>query len=294
MRDAPILRAVEFAALWPLRKLLRALPHGASRALGGWLGELAHAFDSSGRATARENVAGAYPELDPSERARIARAGFRHFGAAFFDALSAVRFDRVELCHRVTIVGLEHLVAAEAGGRGVVLLTARLGNWEIVPLAISLARGPVALIHRPVDDPHVDRELCALHDRFGNRMLDERGAVRELFRVLRAKGLVGLLVEQGVRAEEAIEVPFLGRPARTRPIVARLALESGAPVVLVFAGPLPGGRYRVEFHPAIEPGGPDDEANTLELTRRCLEACERVIRRSPEHWLWFQGRRRRG
>jgi len=294
MKDAPVRHAFEYAAIWPLLGLLRALPHGAARVLGRHLGALAHALDASRRATARDNLAHAFPELAPEERARLARECFRHFGAAFCDALSSVRFDRVELCRRVTIEGLEHLMAAEREGRGVVLLSAHFGNWEIVPHTVSLARGPMSMVGRPADNPHVDREIRSIRERFDNRMLDKRGSVRELFRVLRAGGRVGLLIDQRVRAEEAIDVPFFGRPALTSPIVARLALKTGAPIVLAFGDHLPGGRYRVEFRPPIEAGDVDDEAATFELTRRCLEACEAVIRGAPERWLWLHRRWKHG
>ncbi|HSM14037.1 MAG TPA: lysophospholipid acyltransferase family protein [Thermoanaerobaculia bacterium] len=290
MKNAPVRHALEYAALWPFLRLLRALPHGASRALGAGLGGLAHALDGHRRRVALGNLAQALPELPAGERARIARGSFRSIGAAFCDALSAARFDRVELCRRVTLVGLEHLAAAEAPGRGVVLLTAHYGTWEIAPQAVSQARGPLAVVGRPADNPHVDREIRALRERFGNRMLDKRGSVRELFRILRGGGRVGLLIDQRVRPEEGIDVPFFGRPALTSPIVARLALRTRAPIVLVFAEPEPEGRYRVEIHPAIEPEGPDDDAATYELTRRCLEACERVIRARPERWLWAHRR----
>jgi KDO2-lipid IV(A) lauroyltransferase len=111
-----------------------------------------------------------------------------------------------------------------------------------------------------------------------------------MFRLLERGGRLGLLIDQRVRAAEAIEVPFFGRPALTSPIVARLSRRTGAPVVPVFGEELPGGRYRVEALPPIAPlPGEDDVA----LTRRYLATLEERVRARPELWLWLHDRWKR-
>jgi len=290
MKQAPVRHAIEYALFLPFAATLRALPHGASRRLGAALGALAHVLDRRRRAIAAENLRQAFPDRPASEIGRWVGECFRHFGAAFADALSAERFDRVELCRRVTVEGLEHLAAAEAAGRGVIVLSAHYGNWEIVPPFIALARGPMAAVGRPADNPHFERAVARLRTRFGNRALDKRGSVRDMFRVLREGGRLGLLIDQRVRPAEAIDVPFFGRPALTSPIVARLAQKTGAQVVAVFGHHLPQGRYRIEFAPPLSAGAADDEAAAFAFTRRCLEVCEAVIRRDPPQWLWLHNR----
>jgi KDO2-lipid IV(A) lauroyltransferase len=293
VKRAPLRHGLEHALFLPFQGLIRALPHAASRSLGARLGALAHAADRRRRRIADDNLRHALPELDAPARARLVAACFRHFGAAFADTLSAGRFDLPDYCRHGDVHGLEHLTAAEAAGRGVIVLSAHFGNWEAAPFYVTIAAGPLAVVGRAADNPHFDRVVRALRCRFGNQMLDKRGAVRDMFRLLRARGRVGLLIDQRVRPEEAIDVPFFGRPAWTSPIVARLALKTGAAILPLFGDHLPGGRYRIDFLPPIVPAGRDDEATTLELTRRCLAVCEAVVRRSPERWLWLHRRWKR-
>ena len=290
MKDAPVRHAVEYALFLPWHGLVRLLPHGASRRLGAALGALAYGVDRRRRRIARQNLAHALPEKSGAERERIVRACFRHFGAAFVDALSSLRFDLVELCRRTTISGMEHVVAAEARGRGIIFLGAHFGDWEIIHPTVARASGPIASVGRPPDNPHVAKIVERLRTRFGNRSLEKRGAVREMFRILKGGGRLGLLLDQRVRADEAIAAPFFGRPAWTSPIVARLAAKTGAAVVPCFGDHLPRGRYRVEFHPALHSDGREDPQATLELTTRCLAECESVIRAAPEKWLWLHDR----
>lgn len=290
MKRAPVRHALEHALFLPFLGLLRALPHPTGRRFGRSLGTLAHAVDRRHRRIAQENVAAAFPALGEAERRRLVAGCFRHFGEAFADALSAGRFELPDFCRRGEVHGLEHLAAAASPGRGIVLLTAHYGAWEVLPIYVAQAGQPVAVVGRPADNPHFDRVIRRLRERFGTRALDKRGSVRTLFRVLAERGAVGLLIDQRVRAEEAIDVPFFGRPALTSPIVARLALRTGAPVLPVFGDLAPRGRYRVRILPPIWPEGRDDPDSTGELTWRALAVCEDVIREAPERWLWLHRR----
>jgi KDO2-lipid IV(A) lauroyltransferase len=135
-----------------------------------------------------------------------------------------------------------------------------------------------------------------------------------MLQVGRAGGRVGILPDQRVQEREGILVPFFGHPALTTPVLARLSLRDGCPVVPVFAYPQPGGRYRLVIRPPILPeeagateadspgvghAGASGEIGTGEgdtatavaaLTRRYLEVIEREIRDHPAMWLWMHRR----
>jgi KDO2-lipid IV(A) lauroyltransferase len=233
----------------------------------------------------------ALPEIPAPERRRLVRECFRHFGAALCDAVSSTRFSATELCHLFTLEGWEHLDEAESRGRGIFILSAHLGFWELVPPMIGLTRGRMDIVMRPADNPWLDRELRSLRERFGNATIAKRGAARRMLEALREKGRVGILIDQRVQEKEGIAVPFFGRPALTSTVLARLSLRTGAAVVPIAAYPEPGGRYRIVVGTPILPdeGAEGDEA-VAALTRRYLEAAEGDIRRHPTLWLWMHRR----
>jgi KDO2-lipid IV(A) lauroyltransferase len=292
MKNAPVRHALEFRVFSIFQAIVRVLPHSASRKLGGALGALAGRFDRRRRRIADANLAAAFPALSGAERLRITRACFRHFGASFCDALSSLRFDGPELLARLELVGWENFehAAALSHGKGIIALGSHFGDWEIAPAALALTVGPISSVGRRADNPHFDRVVQRLRTRFGNLSLDKRGAVREMFRVLERGGRLGLLIDQRVRAEEAIDVPFFGRPALTSPIVARLSRRTGAPVVPIFGEELAGGRYRLEALPPILAEAGDDD---VALTRRYLVLLEERARQRPELWLWLHDRWKR-
>jgi KDO2-lipid IV(A) lauroyltransferase len=292
MKEAPVRHRIEQLAYLALKGWLRALPHRGARAFGRGIGLLAWALDGRHRRVAEGNMALALPEIGAAERHRLVRDCFRHFGAALCDAISSTRFDPVEICRHFTLEGWDHLEAADRRGRGVFILSAHVGFWELVPPVVALYRGPMSIVVRPADNPHLDRELCALRERFGNEVVPKRGAARRMLERLRAGGRVGILIDQRVQPKEGIEVPFFGRPALTSPVLARLSLRTGAAVVPVAAFPEPDGRYRLVARPAILPpeGARDDEATVAALTRRYLEVAEEDIREHPAQWLWMHRR----
>jgi Kdo2-lipid IVA lauroyltransferase/acyltransferase len=305
VKHAPVRHRLEYGAYLALKGIVRALPNAAARPLGAAAGRLVHRLDRRHRRVAAANVELAFPDLAPAERRRLVAACFRHFGAALFDLISSERFDAVELCRRFSFEGWEHLNRAAAMGRGVFLLGAHLGSWEISGRAIGLYHGVLHTVARPADNPYLDRELLRLRTSLGYAVIQKRGAARRMLQVLRAGGRVGILPDQRVQEREGILVPFFGHPALTTPVLARLSRRGGCPVVPVFAYPRPGGRYRLVIRPPIFPGEvegaaganparektkEEEEAAVATLTRRYLEIIEQEIRDHPHMWLWMHRR----
>ena len=294
MKNRPIRHRIEYGLYLALKGLLRALPHESARGLGRKVGVLGHALDRRHREVALRNLELALPEIPPEERKRLARECYRHFGAALCDTISSTRFDAVEMCRRFTLEGWENVDLADRAGKGFFVLSPHIGFWEMVAPLVGLYKGPLHIVVRPPDNPYLDKEVQALRTRFGNRVIPKRGAARRMLEVLKEKGNIGILIDQRVQPQEGIEVPFFGRPALTTPVLARLSLRTGAPVLPVALYPEPQGRYRFVAHPPIFPPLPlstakGDEA-ALALTRRYLEVAEQDIRSHPEQWLWMHRR----
>jgi KDO2-lipid IV(A) lauroyltransferase len=274
------------------RGLLRALPHRAARPLGAALGSLGRRLDRRHPRVARYNLETVMPELGPDERQRLIGRCFRHFGAELVDTVSLGRFDPTGICKRLTLEGWEHLEAAEGYGRGTLVVSAHLGNWELVGYALALYKGPTHVVARPTRNPLVERDLRRFRERFGNRTIYKRGAARRMLSALRRGERVAYVIDQRVHPNEGIETPFLGRPSFSSPLLARLSLRTGAPVVPMFAYPEPPDRFDVVVHPPILPDESGDDP-VREMTVRYLRVVEEAIRRRPEMWLWMHERWRK-
>ena len=172
------------------------------------------------------------------------------------------------------------------------LLTAHLGNWELGALAHGAVLGPIHVVVRPIDNPHIDRLVRRLRRGHGNQVIAKRAAFRDVLKVLRRNGTVGILADQNAVREEAVFVDFFGRKAAANKGFAQLALRSGAAVIPAVAWwDRSSQRHVVEYGSRIDLVRTGDRARDVAVnTQRFQSALEAGVRRHPGQWLWIHRR----
>ena len=271
---------------------LASLPTRAARSLGRRLGLLFFRLSPRHRRIALANIASAFGDrLDERGRWALARASFSHLGAIAADAPLFRRHLRAPRGQVASVEGAEHLRAAAAHGRGVLVFSGHYGHWELVALLQPQLGVPMTMVVSPMRNPWFDRYFARLRSLSGNIVLSKRNAARSILRALREGRGVAILIDQNVRGEGGIFVDFFGRAASTTPALATLALRSGAPMVPVFSRFLPDGRLAITYHPPILPAGSGAvESDVLGMTQACTAILEAEIRAHPECWLWMHDR----
>lgn len=265
--------ALAFVSLLPLR---------AASALGGWLGRVAFALSGAERKKALASLERA------GLPATLARASFEHLGRCAFELACVrqidARFDEVVEWTKDDRAVLD---AALARGRGVVFVSAHLGNWELLARRVAHAGYPCHTIAKETTDPRT----TALVERFrASAKLQSiwrgrEGAARAMLRVLKGNGILGLLIDQDTDVQ-SVWVDFFGQPAKTPRAAADLALRLESTVVLGFCTRTSRGpRYRLSMR-EISTSGLD----ALALTARLTALIEEKIREVPEQWVWMHQR----
>jgi Kdo2-lipid IVA lauroyltransferase/acyltransferase len=271
-------------------RVVRLMPMRAVLAAGTVLGRAFYTFDRVHRRLAIDNLRAAFPVRSQDECRIICRGMFAHFGRllAVLLKFSTMRPDQMLAC--VEFEGEERVAHAHAQNRGVLLYTGHFGFWEINALVHALSLKPMAVLARPLDNPLLHNLLESVRTKTGNSVFYRRGAIRRVLRALEANQAVAFLIDQHMQPADAVYVEFFNRPAATTSALAALALRTGAPVVPVFALPLPGGRFRMVYEHAVEPPAPDNERAVTEFTQRCTDVLEMYVRRYPDLWLWMHRR----
>ncbi len=283
-------RWIEYRAVATMRTLVGLLPARFVRAMGASIGLAFFTLDRSHRRVALTNLAQCFPMRPEAERRTIARAMFAHFGRLLFEILRFSTLTHAQVLARVEFDGEDRARHAYAQGKGVLFFTGHFGFWELHALAHGLQLEPIGVLARALDNPRLHDLLESVRTRTGNTVIYREGAVRKVLRTLAAGHGVALLIDQHMNSPDAIWVDFFQRPAATTSTLAALALRTGAPVVPVFALPLPGGRYRMIYEHPVEPPSSDGPDAVREFTQRCTDVLEMYVRRHPELWLWMHRR----
>jgi Kdo2-lipid IVA lauroyltransferase/acyltransferase len=281
---------VEYAALVAVLAVVRVLPMRAVLAVGALLGGTFHAIDGGHRRLALANLRAAFPLRTDGECRAIARGMFAHFGRLLMVLLKFSTMTREQMLGAVEFEGEERVRQAHRAGRGVLLYTGHFGFWEINALVHALVLQPMAVLARPLDNPLLHDLLESVRRSTGNTVIYRRGAIRRVLRALAANQAVAVLIDQHIQTSDAVFVNFFNRPAATTSALAALALRTGAPVLPVFALPLPGGRFRMVYEHPVDPPATDDPDAIREFTQRCTDVLEMYVHRYPHLWLWMHRR----
>ena len=264
------------------------LPPAAGRAIGRRIGDLLWWLLPGRRRRALDNIRLSIGrEMTPREIERLGRGSFQHVGMNLIEACRYFLRPTEVMLSQVHVEGVEHLRSAAARGRGVLVLTAHYGNWELLAAAHGLSGLPLSIVIRPLDHPVLDELAARFRRRSGAELIVKRRAAREVLQALRRGRMVGILLDQNATRAEGVFVPFFGVAASTSKGLAVLALRTDAPVVPVFLRRMADGRHCMDVSPPLMP--PSD-GDVLAYTATFNRVIEEAIRRAPEQWLWMHAR----
>ncbi len=265
--------------------LLGRLPWSWLRALGDLMAWAWRTADARESRVARRNLKIAYPGLLSGQREDLHRAILRTTAR---QALETLRFWTRPPAENLACLRERHgealYDAALASGKGVIVAAPHFGNWELLNQWLA-SRGPLAIVYRPPASPAGDAFLLRVRGADNIRQVRAEGpAVRQLWKVLKEGGAVGILPDQQPKAGDGEFAPFFGKQALTMTLVSRLAERTGAVVLFAWCeriGPGP------DFALHVEPAPPAiADADPVTAVTALNETVERIARRDPAQYQW--------
>ncbi len=273
------------------------LPAPLKTTVASMLGGILRAFKLRHRVVL-ENLRIAFPGEDADSAARresLFRSAYFHLALLILEILMLLGPMRRYASKKVELRGLDHWKKAKTLGKGVVMLSSHVGNWEVM-----LAGGGVLGIDIMMVTKHLKPEW--LHQaiekgrlKCGVRATYEPRTFRDVLKHLKLNGTVGFVLDQYAGPPVGVRVPVFGVPVGTNTVVAMLARRTGAPVLPVVNYRTPEGGFVVEIFPPLElsfQGTAEEDQNRelAEATAKFASVLETHIVAQPEQWLCIHRR----
>lgn len=267
------------------------VPYRIAVAAGGAIGYISYYVLPRERKRALSNLQRVFPERSERWTRTTALRTFVHLGKSLLEVLA---IDPQRVRSVVTCKGFENLESALKQGKGVVYVTAHIGNWELMAGAVS-QKYPVSGVAVAIEPEPLNDLLLRLRTKMGIRTIvrNRPGAAKELIRVFRENRALGILMDQDTDVE-SVFVDFMGRLAWTPTGAAQMAIKFNAPVVFGYI------RREKDDHHTVFIEGPlelvrtgNDEEDIRTNTAMFTKMIENAILQNPEQWVWMHRRWRR-
>jgi Kdo2-lipid IVA lauroyltransferase/acyltransferase len=271
---------------------LGQLPWSWLNRAGDGIAALWRRLDAREARVARRNLELAYPQLGDGERQQLQRT---ILATTARQTLETLRFWTRPRARNLALIreqhGVELFDAALASGRGLIVAAPHHGNWELLNQWLA-SRTPLAILYRPPESAIGEAFLQRVRADDAGRVTQVRAdgsAVRQLLKLLKAGGVVGILPDQQPKAGDGEFAPFFGVPALTMTLLPRLAARTDAVVLFAWCeriGADPGSSaplFALHIEPApVDLSAPDPVTGVHALNA----AVEAIARRDPTQYQW--------
>lgn len=273
--------------------MIYLLPWTVALAFGRAAGRAAYDLIGRHRRKALENLTRAYgSEKSEAEIRALAKKVFENMAMTVVEIIQMPRFD-FEKISRIVDSGnaVEVYRKLLREGRGLISMTAHLGNWELLAGVVGLSGLPANVLARHVYYEPYDRWIVNIRKVVRMATVYREESAKKIFKLLRKNEIVGLLPDQDVESLKGGFVPFFGQPAYTTVAPVKIALATGAPILVNFLIRQPGGRFKLVIGDVIRPViHTTREEAVREYTAAWMGVMENMIRRYPEQWAWMHNR----
>lgn len=212
-----------------------------------------------------------------------AKAVFRNFSKYLVDFFSFSKMNKENFHEIVKVKGIEHMRDAFRKGKGVVALTAHLGNWELGGVVTALLGFSVNVVTLSHENTRINRLFVNQRATKGVRAIPVGSGADEYISVLRKNQIIGLVGDR-LTSDAGIKVNFFNKQALVPRGPAVLSLRTGAPIVPSFMIRTPEDKFVFIYGQPIDPA---DFKGVMDITQRIVSVLERYIREYPSQWFLF-------
>lgn len=254
---------------------------------GKLLGLLFYSLAIPHRRLVRRNLQFCYPEWSAKEIRELSRRIFMNFGITLVEMLQCTFMSHEEVLKALHVEGEENFNKAFKSNRGIVIVSAHMGNWEVGLHITNYYGKPMLGVAAKTRYGWADILLSRSRNRLGNTIIDKKGALPKITEGLRRGEVIGMLIDQS-RRKHGVEVTFFGRKATASPAAALLALRCNSLVLPAFCVRRSDGQLTIQVKTPFELTRTGDLRSDIQSnTQRMIDVVEEMVRTYPDQWFWL-------
>lgn len=221
---------------------------------------------------------------------RMARQVFKNIARNSVELVRFPKISKENIDSFITMEGREILDRELSKGRGVIIITAHMGNWEMMAITLRIKEYPGAVVGKRIYFHKYDEYLNSLRRYHDVNVIYRDQSPRKILKILKSGHIVGIVADQDVDSVEGVFINFLGRRAYTPAGPAGIARATGAslvPIVMIRDGR----KHRLIVNEPVELVETEDkESDLVTNTQRWSDVIESYIRKYPDQWVWMHRR----
>jgi lauroyl/myristoyl acyltransferase len=264
------------------------VPRAAAYQIVEWLTPLVLRFYRRQQRNALRNMQHQLgPSVSVKKAQRVVDRVFVNYGKYMVDLLRLPSLRPRTLRRQVLAYGLDNIDQAFIDGKGLIVVTAHVGNWDLAGATLAAMGYPVNAVVDTLEPPRWNDAVQAIRRRLGLKPVELKDGPRDMLRCLRRNEILGILIDRPL-TDEGVEVQFFGAETRVPAGAATLALRTGAGVVTAVVV-RESNYYVAHVGPLIRPNPTGDRSVDIQaLTQQLMDQLESWIRRYPEQWFMFR------
>jgi KDO2-lipid IV(A) lauroyltransferase len=254
---------------------------------GKLLGLLFYSLAIPHRRLVRRNLQFCYPEWSAKEIRELSRRIFMNFGITLVEMLQCTFMSHEEVLNALRVEGEENFNKAFKSNRGIVIVSAHMGNWEVGLHITNYYGKPMLGVAAKTRYGWANILLSRSRNRLGNTIIDKKGALPKITEGLRRGEVIGMLIDQS-RRKHGVEVTFFDRKATASPAAALLALRCNSLVLPAFCVRRSDGQLTIQVKTPFELTRTGDLRSDIQSnTQRMIDVVEEMVRTYPDQWFWL-------
>ncbi len=235
-----------------------------------------------------ENLTRAFPDLSQKKIKNICKKNYQSFGITLCEIFALQRETTESIKTRFFYSDSSPMTDITPDSGRAVMLTGHFGNWELGAIAAAFFfNREITVLYKKQSNRYISEWMVRLRQKFGNKTVALGVSVREIYKVIKEEGIIGIVGDQrGPR--EAVKVDFMGIPTSVYTGTAEIALKTNTPIYMVFTIRQKDCRYEfrtLKLDYTHLPGSFSEKA--VKICEIYMAELSKIIREHPEQWFWM-------